>query len=63
VHIVSYSCDHCGAEHTSEAGLHSDGMCSACGSPMRIEDLFSDRRIVTLPVSVERRLHAAGSAG
>jgi hypothetical protein len=59
VHIVSYTCEHCGATQTSPAGVHSDGMCQKCGSPMRIEDLFSDRRIVTLPVDQERRDHAA----
>jgi hypothetical protein len=34
-------------------------MCSACGSPMKIDDLFSDRRFATLPVDDERREHAA----
>jgi hypothetical protein len=34
-------------------------MCPACGSPMRIEDLFSDRRIASLPVDQDRREHAA----
>jgi hypothetical protein len=55
LHIVSYTCEHCGAEHTCTAGVQSDGMCHACGSLMRIEDLFSDRRIVTLPVTRDRR--------
>ncbi len=54
-HIVTYECEHCGAEHTCPAGVHNDGMCSRCGYPMRIEDLFSDRRIVTLPVRKDRR--------
>jgi hypothetical protein len=30
-------------------------MCAICGSPMRIDELFSDRRIVSLPVARERR--------
>jgi len=30
-------------------------MCNACGFPMRIDDLFSDRRFVTLPVQDDRR--------
>jgi hypothetical protein len=34
-------------------------MCSACGSPMRIEELIPDRRIVTIPVTYERRVEAA----
>jgi hypothetical protein len=34
-------------------------MCVKCGSLMRIEDLFSDRRVVTLPVPVDRRDVAA----
>jgi transcription initiation factor IIE alpha subunit len=59
VHIVSYTCEQCGATQTAEAGIHSDGMCPACGSPMRIEDLFSDRRIASLPVDQDRREHAA----
>jgi hypothetical protein len=62
VHIVSYACEHCGVEQTSEAGFHSHGMCSNCGSPMRIESLFSDRRIVTVPVPIERRDHADDAA-
>jgi transcription initiation factor IIE alpha subunit len=59
VHIVRYTCEQCGAEHTCEAGIHSEGMCGECGSPMRIEDLFTDRRVVSLPVSVDRRDEAA----
>lgn len=55
VHIVSYTCEHCAAAYTCEAGMTTDGMCSECGSPMRIEDLFSDRRIVSVPVVEERR--------
>lgn len=56
---MTYSCEHCGHEHTCEAGEHSDGMCSACGFPMRIADLFSDRRIVRVPVQFDRRAQAA----
>jgi len=59
VHIVSYTCEQCGATQTCEAGVSSDGMCTSCGSPMRIEDLFSDRRIVTMPVAQDRRDEAA----
>jgi transcription initiation factor IIE alpha subunit len=59
VHIVSYTCEQCGVTHTCEAGMHSEGMCSKCGSPMRIQDLFSDRRIVSLPVHEDRRVEAA----
>jgi hypothetical protein len=55
VHIVSYTCEHCLAEHSCEAGMNSDGICAACGFPMRIEDLFADRRIVTIPVQYDRR--------
>jgi hypothetical protein len=55
VHIVEYNCEHCGAGQTRRAGVHNDGMCSACGFPMRIADLFGDRRIVTLPVTFDRR--------
>jgi hypothetical protein len=57
VHIVSYDCEHCGAHHTRRAGMETDGMCSVCGSPMRIADLFSDRRIVTIRVGFDRRDH------
>lgn len=59
VHIVTYICKQCGTEQTAEAGVHSDGICPVCGSPMRIEDLFSDRRFATLPVDDDRRDHAA----
>ena len=59
VHIVTYTCEQCGATAASQAGVDSDGMCPTCGSPMRIEDLFSDRRIVTLPVDEDRRDRAA----
>jgi transcription initiation factor IIE alpha subunit len=55
VHVVAYVCEDCGTEQSSEAGIHSEGLCVVCGAPMRIDDLFSDRRIVTIPVSVERR--------
>jgi rRNA maturation endonuclease Nob1 len=59
VHIVTYVCEQCGKTETSKAGVKSEGMCHACGSPMRIEDLFGDRRFATLPVDDERREHAA----
>jgi transcription initiation factor IIE alpha subunit len=59
VHIVIYTCEACGAAQTAEAGVHSDGMCPKCGSPMRIEDLFGDRRFATLPVDKDRRDFAA----
>jgi hypothetical protein len=59
VHIVTYTCEYCGAEQTCQAGMHADGMCHSCGFPMRIDELFSDRRIVTLPVPHERRDNAA----
>jgi hypothetical protein len=62
VHIVTYTCDDCGATQTSEAGVHTDGMCTRCGSLMKIDDLFSDRRIVSLPVRVERREVTSGEA-
>jgi hypothetical protein len=54
-HIVRYVCEHCGATQTNEAGVESDGMCRRCGTPMRIEDLFSDRRIALLPIDDDRR--------
>jgi hypothetical protein len=59
VHIVSYECEHCGATQTAQAGFHSEGMCVVCGSPMKIDDLFSDRRFALLPVDEERRDHAS----
>jgi DNA-directed RNA polymerase subunit RPC12/RpoP len=59
VHIVEYTCESCGATQTCQAGVDSDGMCPTCGSPMRIEDLFGDRRFATLPVDDDRRDHAA----
>jgi transcription initiation factor IIE alpha subunit len=59
VHIVSYTCEQCGTTQTCEAGVRNDGMCAKCESPMKIDDLFRDRRIVTLPVDDDRREHAA----
>ena len=61
-HIVSYTCDRCGATHTARVGLHTDGMCPACGSPMKIDDLFSDRRLVSVPVPDDRRDRAGAEA-
>ena len=60
--IVSYTCEHCGATQTCPVGMAADGMCAACGSPMRIEDLFSDRRIVSMPVPEDRRRDADDEA-
>jgi hypothetical protein len=37
-------------------------MCAECAVPMRIEDLFSDRRFVWLPVHRERREITPGGA-
>jgi hypothetical protein len=59
VHIVTYTCEQCGATQSSQAGVESDGICAACGSLMKIEDLFKDRRIAALPVDRERRDDAA----
>ena len=55
VHIITYTCEQCGAEHTRRAGVTTDGMCRSCGFPMRINDMFSDRRIVSVPVRFDRR--------
>jgi hypothetical protein len=60
VHIITYTCEFCGAERSCKAGVESDGMCASCGSPMRIENLFDDRRIIALPVRWERRALAGG---
>jgi Zn finger protein HypA/HybF involved in hydrogenase expression len=59
VHVITYECEQCGATQTAEAGTSSEGMCPKCGSPMKIDDLFSDRRIALLPVDADRRHHAA----
>jgi hypothetical protein len=55
VHIVTYQCEHCLATHTRPAGERTDGMCANCGYPMKIEDLFGDRRFVSVPVQADRR--------
>jgi len=55
VHIITYRCESCGAEHTRAAGMTTDGMCKSCGWPMRINDMFADRRIVSVPVQSDRR--------
>jgi hypothetical protein len=45
-----------------EAGIRSNGMCGRCGFPMKIADLFSDRRIVSVPVLRDRRAAGAHEA-
>ena len=55
MHIVSYTCECCGAEQSQQAGFSTDGMCPLCENPMRIRDLFADRRIVSVPVQFDRR--------
>lgn len=55
VQIIEYTCEHCGAVHTRPAGFATEGICPVCESPMRIDDLFSDRRIALLPVQQDRR--------
>lgn len=62
MHIVTYQCEHCLATHTRSVGERTDGMCSNCGYPMKIEDLFSDRRFVTVSVPAERRDSQADQA-
>lgn len=62
VHIVTYKCEQCGVTLTSEVGVHSHGMCSTCGALMKIDDLFSDRRVVSLPVRLDRRDARTGEA-
>jgi rRNA maturation endonuclease Nob1 len=59
VHIVTYVCEQCDATQTTPAGIHSDGMCALCGSPMKIDDLFSDRRFALVPVDDDRRQRVA----
>ncbi|MFL5896681.1 MAG: hypothetical protein ACJ76Z_16400 [Thermoleophilaceae bacterium] len=57
---MTYRCEQCRASRSREVTAPEAGMCLACGWPMRIEDVFSDRRIVSVPVLVDRRLeHAA----
>jgi len=55
VHIITYTCENCGADQTRPAGAGTDGMCQSCGYPMRIDDMFSDRRRLSVPVLFERR--------
>ncbi len=62
VHVVTYRCEQCSAIHSREVTAHSDGLCRDCGFPMRIDDVFSDRRIVTVPVLIDRRRRAADSS-
>lgn len=62
VHIVTYSCEQCGARHNCVAGVDSDGICAACGFPMRIADLFEDRRSISAPVLFDRRELSAEQA-
>jgi hypothetical protein len=58
-HIVVYRCESCRASETRVIGGSADGMCGRCGWPMRIDELFSDRRIVTVPVTKDRRVAVA----
>jgi hypothetical protein len=55
VHIVTYRCEQCHATQSRKISEHSDGICAKCGFPMRIDDLFSDRRNVEVPVLMDRR--------
>ena len=57
--IVTYRCESCWATESRIAGSATDGMCGRCNSPMRIDALFSDRRIVEVPVIEDRRVDAA----
>jgi len=54
-HIVRYRCESCEATHQRPVTEQSDGMCPACGWPMRIDAVFHDRRRVSVPVAVDRR--------
>ena len=60
--IVRYKCEQCQATHTRPVTEHSDGMCTECGSPMRIEDTFKDRRNVPAPVLSDRRTARSNEA-
>ena len=60
--IVTFTCESCGAEHTRPAGFATEGICPTCGRPMRIDDLFGDRRSESLPVPRERRTPPDGDA-
>lgn len=55
VHIVVYTCERCAARQSRATGVHNDGLCALCGDPMRIDELFEDRRVARLPVPIERR--------
>jgi transcription initiation factor IIE alpha subunit len=53
--VVVYRCERCEATLSRQTTEHSDGLCPLCGEPMRIDDLFSDRRDEQRPVPLERR--------
>jgi rRNA maturation endonuclease Nob1 len=53
--IVMYRCELCATTYSRDPADHPDGMCPSCGWPMRIDDVVRDRRIISLPVRVDRR--------
>ena len=55
VHVVVYRCESCLQTISRAMTEHSDGLCPACGEPMRIDAVFPDRRDRDEPVEAERR--------
>ena len=53
--VVIYSCELCSESRGRAMIEHSDGLCPACGEPMRIDAVFPDRRDRDEPVEAERR--------
>jgi hypothetical protein len=44
-----------------DAGAKRAGICATCGFPMRIEQVFSDRRGASISVVPDRRQVAGGA--
>jgi hypothetical protein len=55
VHVVVYRCETCFRTISRAMTAHSDGLCPHCRWPMRIDDVFADRRERTRPIALERR--------
>jgi rRNA maturation endonuclease Nob1 len=55
IHVVVYRCELCEQSLARAMTEHSDGVCRSCGSPMRIDDVFADRRSFERPVELNRR--------
>jgi hypothetical protein len=53
--VIAYRCESCGQAQLRLVSPQAEGICHRCDEPMRIDDLFVDRRRVEVPVLMDRR--------